>query len=413
MPKSRGRGSRRRRQPHGHRGGAAPGQQRGWSSPEAAAYLPHVRVLQEVNARERAGDAAGALDLMERFLHGPDGKPFWAWWRAERLVQIDAMRELLPGWALSRWVAAQALIHLDSRTRVIHTKALAAACRAGGRPELAGATGLEHRASQCAVMDHDWVYRQTFLYDFGGLAHFLSRGGLAPAVRRSADAINEWTRAPVGAFRLVEVASRTITWTDVSSGEEIRAINLGSAACLAPGGYVIGRLVPSEDGRLFESPPLPVDESLADAVGSDPSAWLDALTDSGPTSTVAMPGDLSQLLTDVPSQVWRALAEDHSSVLTDRFGDPDPLGVFITTEELDQMAADLVLAAVEGRVEAADVLDPWPCVAAAATAADVWPRVVAGLSRHQAAAVASLGERLSGPAAELCWRTARVLRSTA
>ncbi|RYP86840.1 hypothetical protein EKO23_07640 [Nocardioides guangzhouensis] len=148
-------------------------------------------------------------------------------------------------------------------------------------------------------------------------------------------------------------------------------------------------------------------------IGSDPSDWLSVLTDVGTVRTVAAPGDLSQLLTDGPTHVWRGLAEDHSTVLVDKFGDPDPVGVVVTTEELDQMAADLVLAAIDGRVTDGGDVDPWPCIAAAAVAADVWPRVLQGLDRHQAASVAGLGQRLVGPAAELCWRTARTLRSSA
>ena len=65
MPKSRGRRLSNRRQ----RERAARSRSRAlghWEGPEPAALLPWLDVMQAVDARERAGDAAGALDLMEQ-----------------------------------------------------------------------------------------------------------------------------------------------------------------------------------------------------------------------------------------------------------------------------------------------------------------------------------------------------------
>ena len=48
------------------------------------------------------------------------------------------------------------------------------------------------------VMDHDWVFRQCLLYEFGALASYLGR---APAdLIASSDQIDEWAAAPMGDY---------------------------------------------------------------------------------------------------------------------------------------------------------------------------------------------------------------------
>jgi hypothetical protein len=404
MPKSRHRRKGRTR-PQGRRSPR-------WSDPELAPYLPFVRIQMAVNARERAGDAAGALDLMDQHRYGPDGRPYWAWWRVERLVQIASMPDLLPGWAMSRWLLSQALIHLDEATRRITTRSLELACRVGGCPELVAARDPGDRDVVCRIMDHDWVYRQAFLYDHGGLRHFLA-GGFAPVLVRHADSIEEWAGAPMAAYRLVAQAPRTLTWHDLATGDRVESLNLGAAVQLTPGDCVIGRTVPSEQGRLFESEPLRVGADVAEAVADRPAGWAKAL-ERGDAATMGWEGDGFNLLTDVPTHVWRGLAEDHSTVLVDKYGeDFEHQEVVLTSGELDTMTADLVIAALAGRLDEGALPDPWPCVAAAAVAPGVWPVVLGRLDRRDATALAGLGEKLAGPAAELCWRTARLLRKTA
>jgi hypothetical protein len=405
MPKSRNRRKTRTRSKSSRRPS--------WDDPELAPYLPYLRIQMAVDARERAGDAVGALDLMEQHRYGPDGRPYWAWWRVERLVQIASMPDLLPGWALSRWILAQALIHLDGPVRRITSKSLDLACRVGGQPGLATARDQDDRDALTRIMDHDWVFRQAFLHEYGGLRHFLT-GGFAPVLARQADSIDEWVGAAMAAYRLLGSTPHTITWRDLGSGDEVASLNLGAAVTLAPGDCIIGRLVPSEQGRLFESVPLPVSEKVAKAVAAAPTDWPDALARHRNGSTLRWEGDDFNLLTDVPTHVWRGLAEDHSTLLMDKYGeDHEHTEVLLTTEELDRMTADLVMAALAGRLDDVTSPDPWPCVAAAAVAPEVWPSVLARLSPSDAIAVAALGQRLVGPAAELCWRTARLLRDSA
>jgi hypothetical protein len=69
---------------------------------------PWLETMSAVDEAERRGDAMEALRRMESRPLGPDGKPFWRPWRLKRLMQVVVLGENLPGWAVSRWIAAQA-----------------------------------------------------------------------------------------------------------------------------------------------------------------------------------------------------------------------------------------------------------------------------------------------------------------
>jgi hypothetical protein len=378
-----------------------------------AAYAPYIGVMQAVNAREHAGDATGALDLMERHLHGPDGRPFWSSWRVDRLLQVATLEDLLPGWALSRWLLAQAMVNVDEATRPITTSALAAARRVGGYPA-SGTRDPEVRSLLERVVDHDWVHRQAFLYDEGGLRRFTS-GRFAPGLVARAEPLDAWESAPMGAYRFLRRTPRVVWWEDVASGEEVETVNLGAAVELAEGGHVLGRVVPAAEGLLFESPPLPVPGPVAAAVAASPAAWVEALADHA--DEVETLSGHPDLLTDVPRRVWTTLAGEHAlpARADGRLGEalecPDD-GDDCPLQAGERLAAGLVLVAAAGGLDDVTSPDPWPCVSAAAVAPGAWLWVLAGSSPGGGPALAALGERLVGPAASLCWRSAQVLRST-
>ena len=162
---------------------------------------------------------------------GPDGKPFWRPWRVRYLTQLAGLGPLLPRWATSRWILAQALqaLHEGSRDRTRRALEIAIELR-GGEGELPGMDAMD---AKCKVMDHDWVYRQVFLYELGGLHDFLRRRASADLVA-GADRIREWARAPMGAYRLLDRAADVTTWEDLATGAEIRLANIGSGALVVP-----------------------------------------------------------------------------------------------------------------------------------------------------------------------------------
>src|SRR4029079_9573102 len=91
--------------------------------------------------------------------------------RMRRLAELVMLRPILPGWATSRWLLAQAAQHLDSTGR--GRRALEVAIQARGGPE--NLRGRDEMDARTKVMDHDWVFRQVHLYELGGLDHFVRR----------------------------------------------------------------------------------------------------------------------------------------------------------------------------------------------------------------------------------------------
>ena len=192
--------------------------------------------------------------------HGPDGRPYWRPARLRRLAQLVTYDDLLPRWATSRWVLDQALQCLDDDNRDRTSRAMIVA-RSTGAADLVPASLGEVEVA-CRIMDRDWVYRQVFLYEIGGLAAFLAKNA-APDLLVAADDLQAWSHVPVDAYRLLGSTSLVVTWEHLGSGRVVETANLGAAAILAPGDHVIGRLVPIEDGEMFETAPLEVPPAVA------------------------------------------------------------------------------------------------------------------------------------------------------
>ena len=181
--------------------------------------------------RELRGDAAGALRLIQGHLLGPDGKPFWRPWRVDRLAQIVMLGPALPAWAISRWLVAQAHETFGRPGDPRRRRSLELALEVRG-----GTHGLSvhgHDDAMCKLIDHDWVYRQLFLYDLGGLSDFI-RSTAAADLLAGADHIHDWARAPMSALRLVDRSASTVTWERIDDGERLVLANIGSAAARRP-----------------------------------------------------------------------------------------------------------------------------------------------------------------------------------
>lgn len=364
--------------------------------------------MQAADAAEARGDAATALDLMAEYPDGPDGKLFWRQERLRRLIQLAALGPILPGWATSRWILAQALQCLDERTRGRGLTALEVAVRTrGGQGALPGVDPVDAR---CDVMDRDWVYRQVFLYELGGLEHFLRRVA-TPDLLVGADRIEDWARAPMGAYRLVAESRPLLTWEDLGSGRTVETPNIGSATLLEPGDCAIGRAVPIEEGTMFEAAPLFVPESAADRVVADPAGWLDAVEaacrerDDHDEPVCRTGGHDFALLTDVPLIVRHALQRivvDWGS--SQDLRDPD---------RMPKEAAAFIRTAVRGELDREDGVSPWPSVAAALLEPRVSDFLLDDLGASDLPAVARLADDLAGPAADVCRWIAGDLRESA
>ena len=306
-----------------------------------AALMGWVPLVQAVDQAERRGDAAEALRLM---LGHPEGLSFWRPRRYTGVLQLVMLDDLVPGWGVSRWVLAQAAQFLgDPRDAVarhrIH-RALAVAVELRGGIDRVPGRDLVDR--QCQVLDHDWVFRQLLLHDLGGLQQFLRRVA-TPDLLAGADRVAEWVGRPMGAYRLVGSEAGRTCWGSLAGGTTTTTADIGSAVGVGPGDCVIGRMVPIEDGLMFEAAPLPVPEEVALAVARDPADWLEALRAGPPGLTVAGAERRSQLLTDVPDvEVWSALGSGavvartvlgHAAAVSARdagpSGDPTPWSVLV------------------------------------------------------------------------------------
>lgn len=222
------------------------------------------------------------------------------------------------------------------------------------RGSLDGLSTHDELDARCKLMDRDWVYRQLFLYELGGLSTFVRRVA-TPDLLAGADHIRDWVKTPMTALQLVERAPGTVTWEYVETGELLELPNIGSAAMVVPGEYVLGRLVPIEAGVMLESAPLVVPQRTARRVADDPGSWTEAVA--AARDDVETGGFEHGLASDVRQMVWQLGLHD--------FRQPLP-----EASELDTHFARRALATARvcldvGSVWHADDLDPWACLRAA------------------------------------------------
>ena len=333
----------------------------------SAGALEHRKAtLLATDHAEARGDAAAALQLIVRDVtkRGLDDN-FWRPWRVTRLLQLELFGPLLPRWVTSRWILDQAAQWLDPHGADRAREALDIADRAGGmRDFLYGVEGLDARAE---LMDHDWVHRQVLLYELGALDAFLTRGATADLLA-GADRIREWARAPMGAFRLLEDRGAASTWVDLASGAEHDCLEIGAATSLDLGSHVIGRLVPTDQGLMFESAPLDVPPDVAARVAADPADWVAAVadgchTDRQEVKAICTYRDDFRLLTDVPlftQQICALCVAEggHSEDGVEIEPDPVVLGLGVVRAALDDQLPAYPIWRRPGPIVAATLLQP-------------------------------------------------------
>ncbi len=247
---------------------------------------PWIRAMFQLQEAEARGDAAEGLGIMDAFAFGPDGQPFWSVERGHELHLIAQWGPVLPDWAWSRWVCNQA-------ARAMHEEVRDPSFDA------------ERRAGLHFDTDQMWAYRQLRLYDDGVLRFFLRRMAGSALLARAGQ-VEAWPQAEMGGFELVEADPWSISWLDLAAREVVSTPNIGSAVLFLPGDRVIGRLVPTEGGRMFESRPLGVPRGLAQAVAEEPDRWSELLRAARPGDGLRHdPRPRESVVTDVLPTVWR------------------------------------------------------------------------------------------------------------
>ena len=364
-----------------------------------SAAIANVEILAAVDAAEAEGDALKAWQLVEadRERREP-GERFWHPERLGRLQQLSLLDGVLPRWASSRWILAQAAKCLHPARRQPQKRAFDDAVRIIGGLERY--PGVDEIDSTCKLMDYDWVYRQLMVYQYGGLHFFLDHVTSRELVER-ADRIVEWAAVPMGAYQLREATQRSLLWLDLASGGEVETPNIGSAALLVVGECAIGRLAPIEGGRLFESAPLFVPTDVADRVAAAPDDWVAALEegrdDEAPfgerisTVTNGFP-----LLTDVPGWQREDLIE---RVVGQGRG---PAFRWSQSELVDACVA-VVRAAMGPREDFGhDLFDPWPAIGSLVLEPAVLRELTLRPRVGDGDGFERLAERLADPAGRIC-----------
>jgi hypothetical protein len=358
---------------------------------------------------EARGDAEGALQVMNAFMVGPDGEPFWRPWRMTYLLQIANLGAILPSWVISRWICNQALqcLHEGNRDRI--RRAVEASLDLRGEFDLPQV--VDEVKARAWVADSSWVYRQLFLYEFGGLEFFVRRIA-SSTLLAGADSVDGWSRTPMGGYELVESGPAVVTWRDLRSDSLCTVANIGSALHVAPRQHVIGRLVPIEDGLMFETQPLSVPKGVAYAVAESPSHWIETLRTAvaadEPIVTLTRARD--SVVSDVPSLVWEyeLLGDDGVPFL----GDPgdDGFNAALTRAVLDAGVRELLRDDEDGPDGEGEF---WACLGAALLA----PYVAAALPEvwrpSDRQLFLRLGELLARPASDLCFAAAAALADVA
>lgn len=397
MPKSRGRTRKHTRRP--------PRRSRRRITPRP----PHLAdrdqrllvALVAVDEAEHAGDSAAALEVIGD--QPAEAEAIWDPAHVDRLLQIEQLGPLLPGWARSRWILAQALRDLHPEVRGIHRRALRMASELrGGLDPVPGGDEVD---AQVQVLDHDWTYRQLVLYEYGGLAHFL-RTTAAPPLVAIADRVQEWVDAPMRALRLQGRDPTRVWWQDLATGEVLEMANLGGAVLEQPGDCFLARVVPTASGPMLDGAPLAVSEAIARRVARQPAGWVAALMrDAGTEDYVPEVVYGSLLLTDVPDRISRVALRP--------FLPPGPDGWGWTTmAEAVLDLARVVVAGDPGQVVSPH-LDSWPCLAAELLGPLVLPDLPDVVQPEDGEVLVALAERLPEPAAEVCRRLVAVTREAA
>jgi len=356
---------------------------------------PWIRAMMMADEAEANGDAAAALDIMDAFATGPDGKPFWRPWRAKCLAQIAMLGPIRPGWVISRWICIQAMQSLAQGKRDASRRALQLAVELRGG--VAALPGVDATDAQARITDHDWVYRQLFLYELGGLEHFV-RDGASSVLLAGADSIRGWSSTPMGSFQLVDSTPSTVTWLELGTDRERTVPNIGSGCLVQVGEHAIGRIVPTEDGSMFEACPLIVSGEIARQIAGQPAEWIDILRRDRTSSIETDPGPASHpntLLSDVPTVVWQLAILEGSRPTSSA----DEWALSCARTILD-VAAREVADPIAGRPDGE--VDRWSCLGAALLEPYVFGSLSEVVRPSDRATLEQLSLLLAEPAAAVC-----------
>ena len=346
------------------------------------------RLLELATEAEARGDAGAAWEhhvsalLVEESL------------THHRLLELARLGDEAPAWMCSRWAVDQALRWMlmteDPRCDALVRTVMAGLHFDQVESLLDDPVGLVEYGTRLAASD--WVFQQLAAYEAGGLRDFLDARA-EPGLLARLDRIDEWERAAVAAYELVDVHDDVLHVRRLGDDEPVDLLNLGAATDVGPGALVVGRVVPVSvwPFAMFESRPLPVDEATACDVADrlrddeDDLGWFRALAaahDGGRLPAGSTWGHGTLWSTDiVPMEVWAASEAGQCAAPAE--GDEAGRVTELRAAGLSERVANDVCVAELGLVVAKVTGDAGP-VAAHVTAVMMDPQVVEALKRHSA-----------------------------
>jgi hypothetical protein len=312
----------------------------------------YLSFVESSIAAERVGDAQTALDYH-------CGVPMFTQSRhAYTLGQLAGLAEEMTPWLWARWAAYQSnraedvgtesgfitRAALDYTTQMFYDEQMQAAFDDGRDP-------MEILKN---VLGESWVFQQVCTYELGGLREFLDFLAEDTLVEEAGWA-RSWTKARMRGLRVEASAAGTLVVTDLESRQRMHLLDLGAGTLCGPGGFLVGRLVPSgvTPELMFDTTPVVVDKRTAkDVAQSSQGGWITVLTKAiadGRITVGALESEDRELASDVPSGAMIELAARPA----DRAHDGRDL--------VGRAAFRLLRQAAEGSLDD----DRAPCVAAA------------------------------------------------
>ena len=272
----------------------------------------YLSFVESSLAAERVGDAETALEYHL-------GVPMFTQSRhTYTLTQLAGLAEEMTPWLWARWAAYQSNRAEDAGTesgfitraaidytiQMFYDEQMEATYDAGRDP-------VEILKK---VLGESWIYRQLCTFEFGGLREFLDRiadGALA----EGASWARSWDDARMRGLRVEPSEPGELVVTELRTRQRLPLLDLGAGTLCSPGGFLVGRLVPSgvRPELMFDSTPVVVDRRTAlDVARSDKGGWVTALTRGladGRITLAALESEDRELASDIPSGAMIDLTE--------------------------------------------------------------------------------------------------------
>jgi hypothetical protein len=264
----------------------------------------YLTFVESSFAAERVGDAATALDYHT-------GVPMFTQSRhTYTLRQLAGLADEMTPWLWARWAAYQCNRAEDAGTQsgFITRAAIDYTIQMfyDEQMEAAYGEGRDPVHILMKVVGQSWIYQQVCTFEFGGLREFLDFIADGRLAEHAAWA-RSWEQATMRGVRLEASEAGMLVVTDLEARKTLQLLDLGAGTLCAPGGYLVGRVVPSgvTPKLMFDSTPVVVDRLTAKGVAeSKQGGWVTVLTQAisdGRLELTALESEDRELASDIPS----------------------------------------------------------------------------------------------------------------